>query len=326
MILTTLLLVLLAGMGVGGFYLLDYLITGVEMDMPLLRGKTRGEAIEIIFQNGLELTKITEQDTENYPPGIVIEQDPYAGKRIKKGRGVFLTVSAGPNNILVPNILGEPEEEIAIFLSAKGLEVGQRAMIHHPTYPKGTIIAQDPPSGPQMLHDKKVDVLISLGPAPNVFVMPNLQGMDMDSVRKILHNTPFTLTDDNIVMQKTDDATKWNRVMSQRPSPGEEVVTDENLKITLGFSGEQSPNMRMVWVNFPIPSGVDASKLVLIVWDEQAKALDRPTKIPLQVTASDKETDLYVPIVGNALIMLTLDHNVGDQFAAPLHSQYFENS
>ncbi|MBD3265336.1 PASTA domain-containing protein [bacterium] len=342
-----LLAILFAGMGIGGFYLLDYIISGEEIQMPNLLGKNKATAIEMLTESGLILNlPIKEEYNEETPPGLVIAQQPYPGSLIKKGRGVYLTVSAGLQRFLVPDLIGKQEEKVNVILGSKGLSLGSKAMVHHPRYPKGTVIAQDPVSGPRMIQQKSVDVLISLGPRPLSYVMPSLQGMDKNSVMESIASGPFRLTEHNILVERTEEMANWNKVIRQKPEPGAKVMEDEALRIAIGSSGQEVEAPRMVRVRLPIPIVLNPEDLVILVWDDTSRIMNNMSKSMPSMPFGDgvdynveyqwarkvdyypnpfeKRADFYCPVYGSALIMFGLEIDPALPAVPILPAQFIE--
>ena len=88
------------GMAVGGYLLLDYTITGEEVEVPMLYNKTKTQAMEILNAHELLLDteNIIEKETNEFPPGVVISQKPFPGFPVKKGRKIQITVSVRGEN------------------------------------------------------------------------------------------------------------------------------------------------------------------------------------------------------------------------------------
>ncbi|MFB3785635.1 MAG: PASTA domain-containing protein [bacterium] len=244
--------ILFTGMAVGGFYLLDYLVSGSEVEVPNLYGKTKTECLEILAQNELLLNlPVEEYPSQDTPSGIVIEQRPNPGARVKKHRSISLVVSIGPEQLYIPELTGRSEGEIFPEVRSAGLEIGLRASVYHPKYPKGTIISQEPLPGNRIVQGNKINILVSLGPMPASYVMPALIGMDLSAARKRLEESSFSISTDNIKYKRISNDSLWYRVLSQDPSPGARVTEKEDIALVVGASGDEQPDMRMTETTSP---------------------------------------------------------------------------
>lgn len=313
-----------AGMALGGFYLLDFIITGQEIEMPNLYGKPKAAAIEILTEKGLGVYPIKEVKNENTVAGIVIEQRPNPGYPVKKGRGVYLTVSAGPESYMIPDVIGKREDEAGFILSALELQVGSRAVVSNPNFPKDTVIGQDPPSGPRLLQGKKVNILVSNGAETPEYVMPNLTGADIFTVKTQIATKPFNLSENDITYRQSEDPNSWNKILKQRPEAGTKFTSDEKLRLVASSSGTHVSGLRMVRVNFPVLETMLAEKLVLVVWDDYSKVFQSLSVIPVKMNPAKTKIDMHIPVFGNTMVMLSIDNGTNFPFYKPLAAQYFD--
>lgn len=329
MILIGLFMALLAGgMTLGGFYLLEYLVTGELVTVPHLYGKDKTEAIEILLQNGFvpSWTEDT-QFRSDIEAGLVVQQRPGPGEEVKKGRLITLTISRGPEKVFVPDFANRKVTEIRSDLRSAGLEFGLTALVYHPTLPPDTIIAQDPLSGQRTLQNKKVNLLVSQGPRVSAYVMPNLVGMDLETVRETIKNEPFDLSDDGIRYEQTPDIAKWFRVIGQVPSPGTRMMENDNIRLTVGSSGLEVTNLRIITVTFPIPSALYRDSLTISVWDDITSQTGTPAFYPVQPQLWEQTITQKIPVVGDALVSLCLENEYPEfPLNTSFYSQYFPSN
>lgn len=68
--------------------------------------------------------RLTTHSSREYPPGTVIRQDPPAGRTVKPGGTVTITVADGlPRSVIVPSVLGAYADQAAATLRTAGFEV-----------------------------------------------------------------------------------------------------------------------------------------------------------------------------------------------------------
>ena len=300
-----LVIVMMVGMAAAGYYLLDYLVQGEEIPVPNLYGMTKTEALETLLEHDLYLKLPVETfPSPDTPPDIVIEQRPYPNTPVKKRRAITITLSVGAEELLIPDVVGQFEVDAVGAIRTAGLEVGQHAKIHHPQFPDGMVIAQDPPAGKRILYSKKVNMLVSLGPKATAYVMKNYLNMNVADVLAYTRPMPFRLAEANVRYVRTTDSAQWNLVMEQRPLPGARITEGEQISLTVAASGEDVASMRMANVVFPIPPVIDCALLKLLVWDDYSQQFGLPVEIPLHVGLFQQEINEWVPVFGDALIML----------------------
>jgi serine/threonine-protein kinase len=92
---------------------------------------------------------VSEQESTETEPGLVIEQDPSAGADVAKGSTVAFVVATAPPEVEVPDVTtaGVPEDEARASLEELGFEVVVRdEEVPDPTQ-DGIVVAQNPAPG-----------------------------------------------------------------------------------------------------------------------------------------------------------------------------------
>ena len=92
----------------------------------------------------------------------VLDQNPTAGSDAELGSTVILTVSSGPDKVIVPDIIGDPFEIAKKTLEALGLKVGEPQMVDDPA-PAGQVLAADPPVGAEVDPGSTITLRVSQG-------------------------------------------------------------------------------------------------------------------------------------------------------------------
>jgi len=220
------------------------------------------------------------------------------------------------------------------MIRSAGLELGQRAFVYHPTYPKGKVILQDPPYGRRLVIGKKINLLVSMGPQPEEYIMPKLIGSDVGDIQNRLEQEPFKLEKENIRFVKTDSS-QWNVIIDQNPQPGAKIASDEPssepIKVDVGSSGTEIADTRMIHIIFPLPYQPVEGQFYIAVWDESVALRDELAAMPshpLLITAEaspwSDDIDIWMPVSGDAFagLMVGWDEN-SLSFAYPLTTQYF---
>jgi eukaryotic-like serine/threonine-protein kinase len=118
-----------------------------ERSVQDLAGRTASEAEAILRQQGFEVAQALENST-SVPQGSVIRTSPGAGTVLRVGETVTLVVSAGPEQVIVPNVLEKTEETARQELQLAGFRI---EVIDQPLPPgspnDGRVLAQSPSGG-----------------------------------------------------------------------------------------------------------------------------------------------------------------------------------
>lgn len=177
--------------------------------------------------------------------GRIVNQNPAAGAVVRVGRRVTLTVSQGAIIEDVEDYRGMSLQELQSELQAlssgstRVLFMGSISHVFDDA-PAGTVIAQDPPAGSQLLGSTPLDVVVSRGPDIEIIALPTYLGLDWREAMQVLvrDNVPF-------VFRLEEDRTpgRGGVVVAQNPEPGNEV--EMGTPVHLAIRNEPNPERGM---------------------------------------------------------------------------------
>jgi serine/threonine-protein kinase len=156
-----------------------------QVKVPGLRGETIESAAQLLQQAGLRLGERQEQASDEFDPGIVIDQNPVAGDEVDKGSAVDVLVSSGPETVEVPGLIGATEEEARSALAAEGLSIDV-ATAPNDEFDEGVVFEQDPAEGELVPPGTVVAVLVSEGSGGTP--LPDVTGEDADEADNALED------------------------------------------------------------------------------------------------------------------------------------------
>ena len=122
--------------------------------VPSVVGKTYDEAVAILKGKGFTVTRADDY-SDSVDPGDVIRQDPVAGEEASRGAKVTVTVSRGPDLVVVPDVRGLPVEVAVVELERAGLEADVVSY-----RPFRAVKRQDPPSGTKVRRGETVTLFL----------------------------------------------------------------------------------------------------------------------------------------------------------------------
>jgi len=153
-----------------------FAIRGREVVVPSVVGKTEAEAGKMLGDAGLVLKVTSKRFSNDIPEGKVVEQLPANGTRLKANRSVKVLLSLGDRKFAVPNLLGTSLRAAQLTLAQRRLALGNTLYAHTPEGDASTVVYQSPSAGSVEGSDPSVHILISLGPAEEFYIMPDLIG------------------------------------------------------------------------------------------------------------------------------------------------------
>ena len=133
-------------------------------EVPDLYNRTVEEARRALEAADLSLGRQTQESSSQVPAGQIISQNPPAGSNAESGSSVDITVSSGPNQIRVPDVVGYSATDAAAILWNAGF--GYTVETVQSDEPAGTVLSTDPAGGTLLdPYSRSVTISQSSGPA-----------------------------------------------------------------------------------------------------------------------------------------------------------------
>jgi serine/threonine-protein kinase len=114
--------------------------------IPSLVGAARAEAEAQLERANLTLGEVIER-LDTLSRGTVLELRPEVGQTVPVGTAVSLVVSAGPDQLSMPDVLGQDLSDARTILEQLGLTIRSISYDSSSTSPARTVLAQTPPAG-----------------------------------------------------------------------------------------------------------------------------------------------------------------------------------
>jgi beta-lactam-binding protein with PASTA domain len=207
---------------------------------PNVVGLSQLDATTAITTAGLLVGTISQQNDNVVPAGDVISQDPAASTLVAPGSAVNLTVSLGPANVAVPDVVGQAQGAARTAITGAGLLVGTINLQNDNTVPAGAIISQSPAAGTLVGLGAVINLVESLGP-PDVAV-PNVAGQTQAVAENAITSAGLVV---GTVTSQNDNVVPAGSVISQDPTAGTLVGPGStvNLVVSLGPPDVTVPNV-----------------------------------------------------------------------------------
>jgi beta-lactam-binding protein with PASTA domain/tRNA A-37 threonylcarbamoyl transferase component Bud32 len=134
-----------------------------EIAMPNVVGQESQTAQQLLQQAGFQVSVQSEQ-SDSVPSGRVTRTDPGANARVKRGSSVTMFVSTGPQNVSVPNVVGQMQNQASQTLQQAGFQVFVSQQNTNNPSDNGRVLAQNPAAGQQ--QPKGSGVTLTVGRFP----------------------------------------------------------------------------------------------------------------------------------------------------------------
>ena len=207
--------------GVSAYLTLTFIIKSEDtVIVPDLVGKDVVSALEILTDLQLNTKVSGSEYSQKFPKNHVTFQEPEAGSEIKRDRDVRIIISKGAQNILMPNLAALTEQQARMIIEENGLSRGRLSHTYNSRAQRDHVIVQVPASGTMITREAKVDILVSLGPRPVKYVMPDLSGQSLDQAAIMIENANLTVGN---IRSRYDKKKARNSIIQQEPSSGYSV-------------------------------------------------------------------------------------------------------
>lgn len=182
-----------------------------DVTVPELVGLTQEEAETALKEEGLNILW-EEVYNPAVDPGQVCAQQPAAGRTVKQGQTLTVSVSLGTQWLTVPDLTGQNRDEALQSLRDQGFSVAVE-FLHDNTIEPYTIVRTEPAAGEQLAAGQIVKAVVARPiPDPNRQV-PDLVGLSLAEARSRLQERGLT------AVVRPSGSTEGT-VRSQDPYPG----------------------------------------------------------------------------------------------------------
>lgn len=217
-------------MFVGALVTMLIAIRGTDVTVPNVVGADKTRALQALEKAKLRGDVVESRFSHDIPMGHVMGQAPSAGSAAKADSRVRLTLSEGKRRVAVPLVTGFSLAQAQGMLQQAGLKAGYVTYIHLSETPREEVLDQNPPPGNQSPDSLSVNLLVNIPEEVRpTFIMPDLTGLDADTVRSFLERQRFTVNP--VESGASLFAASSGRVVSQAPAPG--AAFTRNTVITL---------------------------------------------------------------------------------------------
>ena len=187
---------------------------GGKIQVANVVGKTYEEAYTTLTNQKLLVDKQL-QRSDNIPMGIVISTDPPAGQEVGMKTTITVYVSAGKEQILMPDLTGLTEQEATLKITEAKLFLGTITRADSATIAQNLIISSDPAANTSIPAGSTINLVISTGSV----IVPNVVNLDkIDAISQLTAaSVGYTV---NTQVDPSCTGTAGTTVIAQSIQPG----------------------------------------------------------------------------------------------------------
>ena len=161
-------------------------------ETPDLSNKGTKEASLLIEEGNFKIMEMGE-DFSEFPKGKIYTQLPKPGSIIKKGRVIKIWTSKGEDKITLPDFSMYTLDEARAEAERLGLTIKNISFTNKSNKPFHQIISTTPQKGSLIYRNQEVSLLVNIKTTGEMVRIPDLIGMDLGSVERILKSQKLLL-------------------------------------------------------------------------------------------------------------------------------------
>ena len=200
------------------------LLSGKQVTVPDVLGAQRAEAEVTLRNRGFD-TEAVDKASRDQPAGTVIGQNPAARSRVDEGATITLTVSSGPGEATVPDVVGRGRRAARRTLRSRGFEVEE---VRQPSSEvrEDRVISTSPDGGQRLELGEVVTLTVSTG--PESVEVPDVLRQSRDAAGEALRSAGFKVTFREEERSDVDPGT----IVGQDPAGGESRPEGSTVTLT----------------------------------------------------------------------------------------------
>ncbi|HEY8832273.1 MAG TPA: PASTA domain-containing protein [Gemmatimonadaceae bacterium] len=195
--------------------------------LPKVVGKTFEDASAILQKTGFVAQQGETRFHKSIPANIVLQQDPPAGSRQKRGTTVVLALSGGQKTAEVPVTTNMSQQQARIAIENTGLTMGN-VTEQLSDSPRGLVVSSSPPAGTKLDLPGSVDIVLSKGPA--TIQVPDLYGRSVGEARSMIEQLGLRIAG---ISRDTSSLQPENTIIRQFPAAGQTVSAGGPVSLTV---------------------------------------------------------------------------------------------
>jgi serine/threonine-protein kinase len=200
-----------------------------------LVGMTQEDAEAAIQEADLEVGEISTEETDDQSlVGTVQSSNPSPGASVAPGSAVSLVVYGEPENVTIPDVVGQPRDEARDTLRDLGLEV-EATEESSSEVEEGRVIRTDPRGGSSVEPGSTVTIVVSTG--VDLVEVPSVIGFNEDQARNLLEQEAYGFEVNTRTEETCDEDA--DLVYGQEPQPGEDVPRGSTVTILIAVEPPQ---------------------------------------------------------------------------------------
>lgn len=245
-------------LGSVGFFLAGGNGSSKEVEVPNIVGKTIYSVKEEVEKLGLKIEIKSTQNSDK-PENTILEIDPKAGTKVKKDSIIKVVVSAGEEQVEMPDFRDYEVTNIKQVLISQGFTDYTINEEYSETFEKGYLIRQSPAAGTKISKNTKIDIIVSRGPEVKLVDVKDVKGKSLSEAQELLKGLNIEVKEE-IVKDKKQDG-----IVLAQSLPITKVLEGTSIELTVGKYEEKVKEESIDIAGLGLKSGMKVDDAVTIL-------------------------------------------------------------
>jgi 6-phosphogluconolactonase len=206
-----------------------------KVAVPNVVGLTQAAATSSITGAGLTVGTVTTASSATVASGSVVSQNPAAATQVASASAVNLTVSSGPAQVAVPNVVGMTQAAATTAITGAGLTLGTVTMASSATVASGNVISQSPAAATSVASGSAINLTVSSGGTQ--VAVPNVVGMTQAAATTSITGAALVV---GTVTMASSTTVASGSVISQNPAAATMVSSGSAVNLTVSTGAATS--------------------------------------------------------------------------------------
>ena len=185
-----------------------------------------------------ELDLSHEVSSEEYSPGkewgIILNQFPVAGTKVKSGRAVKFVISLGQKMVPIPFMGGRSVRQAMLDLEATGLILGEIHWAFSDTLPERVVVFSYPAAQTEIPLGSPVNLMVNRGRASDFTYMPKVVGLTLTEAARRIEDKLLKV---GLVTPRLDENYLPETVLEQSEAEGTELDVGTEIDLVVSSTG-----------------------------------------------------------------------------------------
>jgi len=272
---------------------LPRVLTPSEVRVPDVAGETLEDAIEILLTEGLEIGEETEVENDEVGANHVISTSPAAGRNVKKGAAIDLTISKGPKEVELDDYAGKNIDVVKRLLKNLGFEDDNIVVTeeYNDSVASGDVIKQTPAPNSSIIPSKTT-IKLTVSKGTQQITLENLVGSNERGIDAYASETGLKF----IISKEYSNNVAEGLVISQLPDAGTTVNKGSTVKVVISKGKEElPPKQEVVEITIPYEPEVEGEPQQVVIYiQDMTRTIDVPADTFAITETTTKEYTLQI--------------------------------